>query len=252
MTSTSGYGFQVPDDDGTLFDQITFMIRQMMNKLSVMKLVQVQAVHTNGALAAAGTVDVLPLVSQVDGNFNTTPHGVVYGLPWFRLQGGLNAVICDPQVNDFGYVTVSDRDISALKANRVTANYSQGSIQAVSPGTWRKYDLADGIYVGGCLNATPTQYLQFGGSGIVLTDLNGNSIVMSGSGIVFTTLKGDTITATSSGWAFSGNIIVTGNITATGTITAGQGGADQVGLQSHKHGGVSTGAATTLAPTAGT
>jgi len=81
MGANSGYGQQIPTDGGSGFNQIAFIIKQMMAKLAVMKLVQVQAVHSNGPLAAAGTVDVLPLVSQVDGNFNTTPHGVVYGLP---------------------------------------------------------------------------------------------------------------------------------------------------------------------------
>lgn len=44
----------------------------------------------------------------------------------------------------------------------------------------------------------------------------------------------------------AGNVSVTGNITATGSITAGLGGADQIGLQTHKH------TANNTAPTAGT
>lgn len=45
---------------------------------------------------------------------------------------------------------------------------------------------------------------------------------------------------------------VTGSIQATGNVIAGAGGADQVGLQTHDHGGVTTGAGNTGAPNAGT
>lgn len=88
-----------------------------------------------------------------------------------------------------------------------------------NPGSSRMHDLSDGIYLGG-----------FGA-------MNSNSqrIVMSSSGI-----------------SMVGNVIVTGTLTATGNITAGQGGADQVDMQNHTHGGVQTGGSQTLAPTAGT
>lgn len=43
-----------------------------------------------------------------------------------------------------------------------------------------------------------------------------------------------------------------GNLNVTGSVIAGFGGVDQVGLQTHKHGGVTIGGGTTSAPTAGT
>lgn len=241
-TGTFGYGQQTPYDTAHPLNAISFIIRQMMARMDTMKLVQVVAVTGGGgAIAAAGTVDVQLLVNQVDGNFNATPHGVVHGIPWWRLQGGPNAIIADPQVNDIGYVVVSDRDISSVKANKAQAN----------PGSRRKHDVADGVYVGGCLNGAPTQYVAFTSSGIKIVDLNGNMISLSSSGITITgnvtvtgTLTADKLETGEAGLA------VTGNISATGTITAGQGGADQVGLQTHEHPTAAAGAPSP--PTPGT
>ena len=107
MAEKFGYGHQQPSDAAHPLNARDFHIRQIIARMNTMKLVQVTAVH-GGGLAAAGTVDVLPLVSQIDGNGNVTPHGIVSGIPWSRVQGGLNAIICDPQKDDIGYVVASD------------------------------------------------------------------------------------------------------------------------------------------------
>lgn len=251
--SDFGYGLALPSDSGNAVAKIQFIARRLIARMNTTKLVQVQAVHSNGAVAAAGTVDVLPLVCQVDGNFNATPHGIVYGIPWYRLQGGLNAVICDPQVNDIGYVTVSDRDISGLVSSRTNAGFPFQAVNPVPPGTWRQNSLSDGIYVGGCLNATPAQYIQFTSTGIVISDQNGNSITFGPTGI---TVVGNLIMAGNLqlGGSIQGQSGATygGTISTTGSVVAGSGGADQVTLQTHKHSGVTTGAGTSGAPVAGT
>lgn len=196
MTQASvAYGQATPFDGNTDFDVVRFHCRQLLAELDTMKLVSVIAVHGGGgAIARAGTVDVLPLVNQLDGQGNATPHGVVYGIPWWRLQGGSGAVVIDPVIGDIGYVAVSDRDIS----NVVRAG------QQSNPGSYRKYSVADGIYVGGCLNGPPTQYVAITTTGVTIADLSGNVIRLMAGGIFVT-----------------GNLVVTGNITATGTITPG-------------------------------
>lgn len=225
MSDTSGFGQQEPTDTTHDLNTICFVVRQLIERLDTMKLVQVQAVHGGGgAIAAAGTVDVLPLVNQVDGNGNSTLQGTVYGIPWWRLQGGNGAVICDPQQGDIGYVVCADRDISNVKSTQAQAN----------PGSFRKYHISDGIYVGGVLNGSPKQYIVFTSSGIEIVDINGNKIAMSSSGISVT-----------------GNLNVTGAITATQNITAGYGGSDSVTLQDHLHTSGNSGSPTS-APTAGT
>ena len=184
-----GYGQQEPNDSSSDFNKISFLARQLVARLETMKLVQVKAVHTNGEVAAAGTVDVLPLVNQIDGSGNATPHGTVYGLPWSRVQGGKNAIICDPQAGDIGYVVVSDRDISNVKSTGKQSN----------PGSFRKFTIADGIYAGGALNVAPNQYLIFTAAGVRLVDANGNSIAMAKAGITLTDSNGNVLSMSSAG-----------------------------------------------------
>ena len=87
----SGYGQQIPEDSNSLLSGVAFLVRQMLAQMDTMKLVQVVAVYGGaGAIAAAGTVDVLLLVNQIDGATppNSTPSGTVYGIPWSRVAGG--------------------------------------------------------------------------------------------------------------------------------------------------------------------
>ena len=161
------YGQQTPTDSNSDLNAIAAVVRTMIAELSTMKLVKVKAVH-GGGVAAAGTVDVIPLVSQVDGNGYGTVHGTVYGLPWSRVQGGKSAIICDPVAGDIGYVIAADRDISKVKATQAAA----------LPGSGRSFDIADGVYAGACLNAAaPTTYIQFKPDGYLkIVDAGGNVI----------------------------------------------------------------------------
>lgn len=222
-----GYGQLQTEFVGNDTDMIVFLCRQLINRLDTMKLVQVKAVHPGqGSPPAAGTVDVLPLVNQIDGKGYAVPHGTVFGVPYWRLQAGAWAFIADPVAGDIGYVVCADRDSSAVVRTQAQAN----------PGSRRKYSVADGVYMGGCLNPAPSQYVQL--------KADGTLEIADG--------KGNVLSTSSNGFSLTGNLAVTGTITATGNITAGQGGADQVGLQSHTHGGVETGSSQTLEPTAGT
>jgi hypothetical protein len=136
------------------------------------------------------------MVNMIDGIGNKTPHGTIFNLPYFRLQGGTSAIIMDPQVGDIGIALICDRDISSVKATQAVSN----------PGSNRLHDLADGIYIGGILNGIPTSYIQF--------DSLGNIVITPKPG---------------------GFVNVNGSIHATGAVIAGFGGADQVGLQTHVH-----------------
>src|SRR5580692_9840178 len=62
-----GYGHEVPNDSGSDHNAIAAVIRRMVAKMDTAKLVQVTAV-TGGGVNQAGTVTVLPLVQQIDGN----------------------------------------------------------------------------------------------------------------------------------------------------------------------------------------
>lgn len=231
-----GAGQQYPSDSNSDFDVTCFIVRQMMSQLETMKLVKVTAVTGGGgAIAKAGTVSVQLLVNQLDGAGNSTPHGIVHGIPWWRLQGGTGAVICDPVVGDIGYVLCADRDISNVK----TAVEAGKSAQT-NPGSFRKYSVSDGIYVGGCLNDIPAQYLAFTADGMLWTDKSGNVLKSTSAGFEMTPAGGI--------FKINGNAIVTGNLQLgggvlnqagsryTGTIsTAGDLIAGTISVKSHTH-----------------
>lgn len=159
MSNLDGYlGTQGPETANDEFGATGFIVRMMLNARNHVALVRVVAVSNDGGLALAGTVDVLPLVNQLDGEGNAIAHGVVNDLPYVRMQGGSNAVIMDPQIGDIGFCVFADRDSSSVQATRDAAN----------PGSARRSDMADGLYLGGMLNGIPTQYMMFTEDGIKL------------------------------------------------------------------------------------
>lgn len=66
------------------------LVKSAISELGTSVLVQVQAVHGNGA-TITGKVDVQPMVHQQDGQGKPLPHGVIYGVPYLRVQGGASA-----------------------------------------------------------------------------------------------------------------------------------------------------------------
>ncbi len=164
MTDTAEFGYsqQEPSDTASEYNTDVFVIEQQLGQLRTVVVVQVIAVYNEG-LNPVGTVDVQPLVNYTDGIENGKPHGTIFGLPYFRLQGGSNAFIIDPAVGDVGIAVIVDRDISSVKANQAAINTAQlvGTVPTFNPGSSRDFDLADGIYIGGILNGTPKQYIQF-------------------------------------------------------------------------------------------
>lgn len=228
MASDFGYGFMDPTDSTSELGKIAFAVRQMMARMRTTVPVQVMAVHSPGGVGPAGTVDVMPLVNMVDGKGNAVPHGTIFGVPYFRLQGGSTAVILDPAAGDRGFIVVADRDISSVKANQQQAN----------PGSGRKHDLADGIYVGGILNGAPTQYLSFTADGAMLVDVNGNSVAMTKSGMTLTDATGNKVAIDSAGITLkSQSVTIEGDLIVNGAIGSGTTGPDSVTLQFHTHAG---------------
>ncbi len=160
---------------------------------------------------------------------DAVPHGIVYGVPYFRMQGGPWAIVLDPAANDFGFIIAAARDITAVEANP--------GIQ--TPGSLRKYSYSDGIYVGGVFNAVPKGTLELKPDGSwTLTDGFGNVLQGDANGITATPASGKPFK-------------VAGNLQVTGTIASGEGGGDQVSLQTHTHTGVQTGGGTSGPPTPG-
>ena len=169
-----------PSNSTSDFNKLWFLVRQMIGMIRTATIVRIEAVY-GGSLGPIGTLDVLPLVNLVDGIGNASKHDTIFGLPYCRVQGGKNAVICDPQVGDIGLAVFADRDISAVKA-------SNG--QQSNPGSRRRHSWADGIYVFTIISETPDQYVIFKEDGITIQDKNGNSILMNDTGMSINILNG--------------------------------------------------------------
>src|ERR1700735_2405174 len=151
-----GYsGFQQTDSASSDRNSQTFFVWSILARVRTMTMVKVMGVTNAGGIAPVGLVDLMPLVNQIDGSGNAVPPGTIYGCPYFRLQGGANAIIIDPQVGDIGWAGFADRDISSVIANKGQAN----------PGSRRMFDMADAVYFGGMLNGAPQQYIAFSSTG---------------------------------------------------------------------------------------
>lgn len=177
------------------YHQMSFLAEQTVKRISTAVLVKiVKVTNTPGKKGPIGTVDVIPLVNQVDGYGNATKHQVVHKLSYFRYQGGKMAVIIDPQVGDIGMMMVADKDTSSVRANQDQAN----------PGSARRFDLADGLYVGMCLSkGEPEQYIRLfeedNKQGMQLHDKNGNDVLMNDEGTTITDKSGNKIVMSSTG-----------------------------------------------------
>lgn len=188
---------------------------QLIARISTMKLVKVLAV--NPTAPGRGTVDVQPMVNQIDGDNRATPHGTVYGIPYRSWQYGKNAILADPAVDDMGMMVCADRDISAVKATNDIG----------PPGSSRQYDIADGVYLGGMLGTEdPEQYVKFADDGIILHDKNGNDITTSPTGINWTDVNNNVLLSNSTGISINGVVFnqagqVTGNLPITGNLQLG-------------------------------
>lgn len=151
------YGNVQPSDDASAYNELVFQIHAIMKRVNTCMPVQVTAVKAGG-LGPVGFVDVQVMVTQLTGNNTVVANPSIQNVPYFRVQGGKNAVIIDPQVGDIGVACFCQRDISSVKKVRAVA----------PPGSHRMFSFSDAVYFGGTLNGTPEQYIKFDGSGIAV------------------------------------------------------------------------------------
>jgi hypothetical protein len=193
MSDAGHPGWQGPFDESNLPAALTFMMRQMMAGNSHVALVLVKAVTASQTAGAPPKVDVQPMVAQVDQTGTATPHGIIRGIPCARLQAGATAIVIDPQVGDIGVMVCADRDITSALANQAPAN----------PGSFRRFDWADGMYLFGVASVVPTSCaIAVNASGVTISGDNGNLYVEgnlgSGNGVTASipTFTGQTQTFT--------------------------------------------------------
>jgi hypothetical protein len=209
LTDSRNYSGAADYSSGTSeLNRLDFVVRRILGQLATTTLVKVVAVHASGELAPVGMLDVQPMVAQLDGKGQATPHGTIHNVPYFRLQGGVNAVIIDPAVGDIGIAVFASHDVSGVKTTKTEGN----------PGSRRRFSMADALYIGGVLNGTPTHYIRFDSAGDIFLK------------------PAATVTIT-------GDLHVTG--TATADVDVVGGGKH---LKTHTHSGVTSGSGTSGQP----
>lgn len=209
-------GQMQPSDSSTDFNVISFIISQTLARTRTMTLVQVKAVTNEGAVSPVGFVDVQPMVNMLDGAGVAMEHGTVYNVPYTRIQGGTNAIILDPKVGDIGWCAVADRDISSVKESRKVSN----------PGSFRRFDFSDMVYIGGILNGEPEQYIQFVENEIIINAID--KITLRAPNIL---KDGDA--------EITGDLLVDGNIHGLSTL--------EIDLSAFIHGLLLVGGSATIA-----
>lgn len=193
MADGSGYGQQEPTDATHEFNVLTFIMDQFLASKYFVRMVVVKSVDES-----AKTVSVQIATNQLDGQGNSTPHGIINNIPYAGGQFGTNAFDMTPGVGDVGVMAVSDRDISSVKAAKGVAN----------PGSYRKNAAADGIYLLSIYNPqAATQFIKWTSDGINITAAHGNAL-----------------TSDASGWKFVGNVILENNLQLAGAIESVSGG----------------------------
>ena len=204
--------------------EIGAIVSGIVSRIQTVTLVRVVKTKSGG-LAPVGLVDVQPLVAQISGDGTVTPHGIIYNVPYFRLQGG-NAVIIDPEPGDIGMCGFCSRDISSVKQNKAPS----------APQSRRRFDYSDGLYFGGFLNGTPKQYIHFKDGGIKL--FSPGDIEMEAANIRLKAQGG----VSSTSQTFQANTETTAQFTGGGGISAdGDVKAKDVSLLNHPHSGVQPG-----------
>jgi len=213
MANNVGFGDErhVQDD----FASTQFMIDQAFAGKATCTLVEVVAVEDE-------TVDVRPLVDQVDGRGTGTPHGVIHDLPFFTLRAGNCEIRVKPRVGDKGAAVFCHSDISQVKATKRDA----------LPGSKRRFDWADGLYFGGFLPSGPAT---------TVIEINADDNVL---------IKAPTVKVEAATVRVAGDLAVDGAVTVAGAITAaGEVTGNGKALSTHTHGSVQTGTGTSGPPT---
>lgn len=186
----------------TQFNQLSFMIRTMMNK-EINTAIPVKVTSVTVGNGAVGYVQALPLVNDMDAEGNSVDVAVIPSLPYFRLQGGKVAVITDPVVGDIGLAVFAQKD---------TSNVVAGTSEPVQAGSFRKFAMSDGWYIGGFLNQNPETFLEL--------KQDGTAVLTALSGVII-----------------NGDVVINGELTAKGIV-----------YSTHVHGGITRGSAKTNIP----
>lgn len=182
MSENTVKGQKKPNTAGSEYNALQFMIKQAIGgQVHTAIPVRVQAV--DGLF-----VDVLPLVSSVDGYGKSVEPTTLFHLPVFRYHAGVAAVIVDPVPGDIGLAVFAQADSS---------NVNTDTDAPQQPGSFRRYSMSDGFFFNGFHKADPSVYIEVTQDGVV--NIQAATVNISGN----VNIGGD---ATIGGISFAGHV----------------------------------------------
>lgn len=216
-------------------NSMEFFIRSLISRVVSTSLpVVVTAVERKGEEAGAGYVTVKPLLQPRNNSGDGLEVTTIPKLPYFRLQHGKAAIICDPKVGDIGLAVVAKQDISNIN----------GSTTPKVPATYRKFDPSDSFYIGGFWGKAPEVFIHLEDEGTIKIKAP-TKISMEAPECEVN--ASTSFTVNSSQINLNGPISGGGSGGADATFT-GDVNAKGISLTSHTHTGVQSGNSSTGAP----
>lgn len=216
-------------------NSMEFFIRSLISQVVSTSLpVVVTAVERKGEEAGAGYVTVKPLLQPRNNSGDGLEVTTIPKLPYFRLQHGKAAIICDPKVGDIGLAFVAKQDISNIN----------GSTTPKVPATYRKFDPSDSFYIGGFWGKAPEVFIHLEDEGTIKIKAP-TKISMEAPECEVN--ASTSFTVNSSQINLNGPISGGGSGGADATFT-GDVNAKGISLTSHTHTGVQSGNSSTGAP----
>lgn len=216
-------------------NSMEFFIRSLISQVVSTSLpVVVTAVERKGEEAGAGYVTVKPLLQPRNNSGDGLEVTTIPKLPYFRLQHGKAAIICDPKVGDIGLAVVAKHDISNIN----------GSTTPKVPATYRKFDPSDSFYIGGFWGKAPEVFIHLEDEGTIKIKAPTKITIESPECEVNASTS---FTVNSAQINLNGPISGGGSGGADATFT-GDVNAEGISLTSHTHTGVQSGNSSTGAP----
>lgn len=159
-----------PSDFTDSINALLYLINNEMAKIKTTLVVRVVNVNVD-------TIDVVPVVMDVNASGEPIPVGIVYNIKYIMWQFGTNAIKATPKIGDIGLMLVCKNDSSK-------SSLMKGVVDSK-----REYCLRDGIYLGGLFgfNAPATKFIQFDENGMTITSdldltINAQNATINASG----------------------------------------------------------------------
>lgn len=231
-SSREVYSNSTLDTPSSPFNILSFLMESVLNQqLNTALPVRVDSCTKPGTGDAAGYVSATPLICQRGSDGRALIPVSIPKLPFFRLQCGKAAVVIDPQPGDVGLAVFAQKDCSTLQA---------GKTEPEVAGSFRRFDMSDGFYIGGFLGVPPETFVHLDTETLSVTITGPRKVAVNADEKI--TLNAPLVEVT-------GRIVQTGeragndgsSFTGGFTNTGGRVTSNGIVLEEHTHTGVEAG-----------